>query len=95
MNNMQKVQMTFCLNDDAEVLVRLKPKIPDVKANAFTRALAEKFLKGKPEFEELQISHKTEECSFFYFFPNPNINKTRADCRHCFGCSRLGQAIEN
>ena len=45
--------MTFCLNDDAEILVRLKPKIADVKMNAFTKAITRKFLKDKPEFEEL------------------------------------------
>jgi hypothetical protein len=68
--------MSFCLNDDAEILVRLKPKIADIKMNAFTKAIMNKFLKDKPEFEEMQISHKTEECSFFYFFPNSNIDNT-------------------
>ena len=41
-------------------------------------------------FDDSQINHKTEECSFFYFFPNPNIEKCRANCIHCFGCSKLG-----
>lgn len=36
-----------------------------------------------------------EECSLFYFFPNPNIEECRARCQACFGCSKLGQAIEN
>ena len=50
---MKAVQMTFCLNDDAEILVRLKPKIEETKITAFTKTLMDKFLKDKPEFEEL------------------------------------------
>ena len=53
LEKMKNVQMTFCLNDDAEILVRLKPKIADVKLNAFTKAIMKKFLSNKPEFEEL------------------------------------------
>jgi hypothetical protein len=39
MTKMQNIQTTFCLNDDGEILVRLKPKIADIKMNAFTRAI--------------------------------------------------------
>jgi len=40
MDKMSNIQMTFCLNDDAEILVRLKPKIADLKLNAFAKAIA-------------------------------------------------------
>jgi hypothetical protein len=91
LNEMKNVEMTFCLNDDAEILVRLKPKVPDkMILTAFAREIAKKYMDGNPEFEDSQIYHKTEEFSFFYFFPNPNIEKSRANCIHCFGCSKLG-----
>ena len=40
LTKMQQIDMSFCLNDDGEILVRLKPKKMDVKITAFTRALA-------------------------------------------------------
>ena len=86
--------MTFCLNDDAEILVRLKPKLPDKILTAFSKELMKKNIKAA-EFDDQQLATSTEESSFFFFFPNPNIEQTRANCRHCFGCSKLGQAIEN
>jgi len=35
--------MTFCLNDDAEILVRIKPKLPEKVVNAFEKAMQKKF----------------------------------------------------
>jgi hypothetical protein len=85
---MKNVQMTFCLNDDGEILVRLKPKVPEKNLNAFTKLLKKN---QKPdEFKDHQIALSTEECSFLYFFPNPNIEKVREKCLHCFGCSKSG-----
>jgi len=46
---MKYVEMTFVLNDDAEILVRLKEKFPDKKLNAFDKAL---FKNLKAEFED-------------------------------------------
>ena len=47
------------------------------------------------EFVEKQSEKGIEECSFFFFFPNSRIEQCRALCQHCFGCSKLGQLIEN
>ena len=35
--------MTFYLNDDAEILVRLKPKIEETKMSALAKGLVKKF----------------------------------------------------
>ena len=40
---MKLVEMTICLNDDAEVLVRLKPKIADKILSAFDKEMKKKF----------------------------------------------------
>jgi hypothetical protein len=37
LDEMKYVQMTFCLNDDAEILVRLKPKVPETVLTAFAK----------------------------------------------------------
>jgi hypothetical protein len=51
LNQMKLVQMTFCLNDDAEILVRLKPKLPDKIMSAFDKEMAKKF-HAKGEFDD-------------------------------------------
>ena len=50
LEKMKNVQMTFCLNDDAEILVRLKPKLPEKVLNAFAKTVMKKNL--KPEFDD-------------------------------------------
>ena len=62
---------------------------------ALEKQLRVKFFDLNPEFEDRQLGHNTEECSFFYFFPNPSVEKSREKCQHCFSCSKLGQDIEN
>ena len=39
LKQMKLVEMTFCLNDDAEILVRLKPRILNKIFNAFDKAM--------------------------------------------------------
>jgi hypothetical protein len=76
--------MTICLNDDGEVLVRLKPHLPDKVLSAFDKEMKKKF-NHHGEFEDEQQETKCEEKSFFYFFPNPEIENTRARCEHSSG----------
>ena len=42
LDDMKKVELTICLNDDAEIMVRMKPKIKEKKLNAFEKALKAK-----------------------------------------------------
>lgn len=51
LDNMKNVGLTICLNDDAEIMVRLKPIIPVKKENALEKALKSKILASMPEFE--------------------------------------------
>ena len=50
LTKMKNVQMTFCLNDDAEILVRLKPKVPDKALTAFKKTL-KKEIQAPSEFD--------------------------------------------
>lgn len=51
LTQMKMVQMTFCLNDDAEILVRLKPKLPDVIMSTFDKEM-KKMFHTKGEFDD-------------------------------------------
>lgn len=51
LDNMKNVGLTICLNDDAEIMVRLKPIIPVKKENALEKALKSKIFASMPEFE--------------------------------------------
>ena len=53
------------------------------------------FLNDNPEFQEQQVSNQVSDCSFFFFFPNPNIAISRNNCKACFGCSKIGRNIDN
>ena len=74
--------MTFVLNDDAEILVRIKPKgeqdDKEKLAKMMTKSVAMHVVAELPpelaqEFVEKQSEKGIEECSFFFFFPNSRI----------------------
>ena len=65
LENMKKIDMTFCLNDDAEILVRLKPKKATdrerlakelIKSAATGVIKDQKGVAAAVEFEEKQVS---------------------------------------
>ena len=95
--NLREINMEFGLNDDAEILVRLRPR--EVKDRSkLARVIQESRSDADEdsEFAEEQVAAKSvEDCSFFYFFPNQHIEACRANCKVCFGCSEEGQRIEN
>ena len=97
LKNLKEINMEFGLNDDAEILVRLRPR--ELKDRSqLARAIQDTGGDDgeDSEFAEEQVGAKSvEDCSFFYFFPNPHIEERRACCKVCFGCSAEGQRIEN
>lgn len=50
---MKNIEMQICLNDDAEILVRLKPKKQESwEKSELARKMMLRFLKNNPEFQE-------------------------------------------
>ena len=78
LSNMALIEMTICLNDDAEILVRLKPKLPDKILKAFDKEMKRRFHEVGVFDDDQKNASSNEEKSFFYFFPNPNIENIRA-----------------
>ena len=92
LKHLREINMEFGLNDDAEILVRLRPKeLKDRSRLARAMQDTKSDEEEDSEFAEEQVATKSvEDCSFFYFFPNPSIEERRAACKTCFGCSEEG-----
>ena len=60
MENVKKIQTSFTLNDNGDILIRIKPlEVGKVNDNGLT------------EFTENEEKDAISNCSFFFYVPNP------------------------